>query len=498
MIDLVDMVFFHADASPEKPAVITGDVILNYAMLRRGILSAEARLRQAGLKSGDSVAITVTNAIGHLTLICALYRAGIASVSVEPAQVESLDDLVVDAWLTSITAPAKTVRTIALDDTWFNDRSINVEQNRESKARDDAAACRLILSSGTTGRPKIIGLSYGAVRERLISYSIRVSTPSWDRLVCMPGLSTNYGFSFAITALWLGRTVCFSYGTTGRDAILAHQADLFVASTHQITSVVVDQEQQFLRLESLRSVHIGGSIAYAPLLARIRMLVCPNVFCGYGSTEGGTVAYAPAEAIYGMDRAVGIVAPWIELEVGNGDTVADYGREGQVRLRALGRGYRYSKIAPAQDQVAKDQIAHYQIDDSEWFDPGDQGLLFKNGLLAITGRVNEIINRGGVKVSPDAIEEEIKRHPIVADAAAVGILDQLGIEQIWVAVVARDGSEVDIRKMFDFCRDTMTLFVPDRIFQVPAIPRNALGKVARVTLTDQLKTQEKDLALTIR
>ncbi len=392
MIDLADMVFFHADASPEKPAIITGDVILTYAMLRRGILSAEARLRQHGLEAGDSVAITVTSAIGHMTLICALYRAGIASVSVEPGQIEALDDLVIDAWLTNTPSPAATVRTIALDDGWFNDKSFSVEDGRAAPRHDDNDASRFILSSGTTGRPKIIGLTYGAVRERLISYSIRMSTPSWDRLVCMPGLSTNYGFSFAITALWLGRTVCFTYDTTARDAILAHQAELLVASTHQITAVVTAQEQQFHRLESLRAVHIGGSVAYAPLLARIRLLVCSNVFCGYGSTEGGTVAYAPAEMLYGMDRAVGIVTPWIELETFSGDsTVEDYGREGQVRLRALGRGYRYRKIAPTR----------FEIDNSEWFLPGDQGVVYRNGLLVITGRINEIINRGGVKVSPE-------------------------------------------------------------------------------------------------
>jgi acyl-CoA synthetase (AMP-forming)/AMP-acid ligase II len=488
MIDLIDMIFFHADSSPEKPAVITGEVVLTYGLLRRGILSAESRLRQLGLKPGDSVAVTVTSAIGHVTLICALYRSGIASVSVEPAQVESLDDLVIDAWLTIIPDTAATVRTIALDDTWFSDKTAGVEDGRGSPVHADDAACRYILSSGTTGRSKVIGLTYGAVRERLISYSVRVSNPSWDRLVCMPGLSTNYGFSFAITALWLGRTICFAYDTAARDAILSHQAELLVASTHQITEVVMSQEKQFLRLESLRAVHIGGSVAYAPLLARIRLLVCANVFCGYGSTEGGTVAYAPAEAIYGMDRAVGIVTPWIELEFFNGDGVEDYGREGQVRLRALGRGYRHSKVAPTR----------YEIDDSDWFLPGDQGLYYKNGLLAIIGRVNEIINRGGLKISPDAIEEEIKKHPIVTDAAAIGILDNMGIEQIWVAVVSRDGDEVDIRKMFDYCREKMTMFVPDRIFQIDEIPRNQLGKVARVTLTEQLKAQESDLALTMR
>ena len=78
------------------------------------------------------------------------------------------------------------------------------------------------------------------------------------------------------------------------------------------------------------------------------------------------------------------------------------------------------------------------------------------------------------------------------------MLDNIGIEQIWVAVVSRDGSEVDITKMFEYCREHMSLFIPDRIFQIDKIPRNQLGKVARVTLTEQLKARESDFALTLR
>jgi acyl-CoA synthetase (AMP-forming)/AMP-acid ligase II len=210
--------------------------------------------------------------------------------------------------------------------------------------------------------------------------------------------------------------------------------------------------------------------------------------CGYGSTEGGTVAYAPAESIYGMDRAVGIVTPWIEIEtVDSAKVTQDYGQEGEVRLRALGRGFRHVKLSPSE----------YEIEDDPWFYPGDQGILFRNGLLVISGRVNEIINRGGLKIAPDTIEEDIKKHPMVADAAAVGVLDSLGIEQIWVAVVCPT-AELDIKKMFDYCREKMALSVPDRIFQIDAIPRNQLGKVSRVALTEQLKTLERDLALTLR
>lgn len=220
-----------------------------------------------------------------------------------------------------------------------------------------------------------------------------------------------------------------------------------------------------------------------------RMLVCNTLYCGYGSTEGGTIAYAPAEAIFGMDRAVGGVAPWIEIEaVDEQNKALEYGKEGQIRIRALGQGYRYDKISPTE----------FKIDKSEWFYPGDQGIVFKNGMLVIKGRINEIINRGGTKVAPDTIEEELKKHPRVGDVAVVGALDSMGIEQIWVALATNDGAEFDIAKMFEHCRQTIPLYVPDRIFQVKEIPRNRLGKISRETLKEQLKVLEESNALTVR
>ncbi len=78
------------------------------------------------------------------------------------------------------------------------------------------------------------------------------------------------------------------------------------------------------------------------------------------------------------------------------------------------------------------------------------------------------------------------------------MLDDLGIEQIWLAVVARDGGEFDTKQLFDYCREKMPLYVPDRIFQVPTIPRNQTGKISRLPLTDQMKLLESSMALTVR
>jgi acyl-coenzyme A synthetase/AMP-(fatty) acid ligase len=190
-----------------------------------------------------------------------------------------------------------------------------------------------------------------------------------------------------------------------------------------------------------------------------------------------------------MDRAVGMTTPWIEIEVvDDQNKPIEYGKEGQIRLRALGQGHRY----------LKSESGAYQIEDNDWFYPGDEGVVFRNGMLVIKGRTSEIINRGGTKVAPDAVEEIMKKHPAIGDAAAVGILDDIGIEQIWMAVVSRDGGEVEVSKLYEFYRDSTPQYVPDRIFQVKEIPRNRLGKVSRETLKDDLKKLEETNALTLR
>lgn len=144
MTDLVDMIFFHADANPDKPAVITGEAILTYRMLRRGILSVQQRLRRHGLKAGDHVAIHVTSAIAHVTLICALHRSGIASVSLDLSQGEFLEDLAVDAVLTNFPDTKGSTRIIAIDNAWFEEKTIDNSMPNSALARDDDSPCRLI------------------------------------------------------------------------------------------------------------------------------------------------------------------------------------------------------------------------------------------------------------------------------------------------------------------------------------------------------------------
>jgi len=123
------------------------------------------------------------------------------------------------------------------------------------------------------------------------------------------------------------------------------------------------------------------------------------------------------------------------------------------------------------------------------------------GVLAVTGRINEIINRGGSKVSPDAIEEEIRKHPVVADAAAVGMLDSIGIEPNLGGGGGRANGEVDIEKnVSNSAARALPLFVAGSDFsRLPRFRAINSEKCSRVALAELLKGARKsDLAVAVR
>jgi len=468
--DFVETIFFHARNAPNNPAISTLGTIVSYRMLAQGILRVEEKIRASGLKQGDTAGILVNYPIGHFAIICALHRLGIASVSIYPDQIASLNEILVDAVLADEQAPDVPVRTVKVDDSWFKSGSgeLPLRASDVRPSPDDVA--RYVLSSGTTGQAKVISLTFRSVQERLESYACRLASPGWERLVCIPSLNTNYGYCFAITSVWLGKMVCFAGYQFARQAVILYQAHVLVSSTQQIAGMVRDQEENYMPLDSLRAVHIGGSVSYAPLIARIRLLICTTLLCGYGSTEAGTVAFAPALRLQGFDNAVGITTPWVRVEVvdENKRPIAR-GSEGEVRISAYGQGHRYRRVTDSEAEIER----------GEWFYPGDRGILYKNGMLVILGRLNDIINRGGVKIAPETIEEFAKTLGGIRDAAAVGVLSPLGIEQVWLGIVVDPTVDIEMPTLYAAFREKMPNTVPDRIHVVHEIPRNTLGKIVR-------------------
>ena len=122
-----------------------------------------------------------------------------------------------------------------------------------------------------------------------------------------------------------------------------------------------------------------------------------------------------------------------------------------------------------------------------WFHTGDQGVMDEAGYLRITGRLKEIINRGGEKISPREVDEVLMDHPAVAQVVTFAMPhDKLG-EEVAAAAVLRDGQELTERELRDFASERLADFkVPRRILFLEEIPKGATGKLQRIGLAEKL------------
>ena len=122
-----------------------------------------------------------------------------------------------------------------------------------------------------------------------------------------------------------------------------------------------------------------------------------------------------------------------------------------------------------------------------WFRTGDLGVVDEDGYLTISGRIKEIINRGGEKISPREVDEVLLDHPAVAQAVTFALPhDKLG-EEVAAAIVIAEGASVSEAELRDFARERLAEFkVPRKIVFVDEIPKGATGKLQRIGLHEKL------------
>ncbi len=122
-----------------------------------------------------------------------------------------------------------------------------------------------------------------------------------------------------------------------------------------------------------------------------------------------------------------------------------------------------------------------------WFRTGDQGYQDADGYLFLTGRLKEIINRGGEKVSPREVDEVLLQHPAVAQAVAFGVPHERLGEEVAAAVVLAEGASADEKELREHAAKHLADFkTPKHIIILEDIPKGATGKIQRIGLAEKL------------
>jgi oxalate---CoA ligase len=489
----------------EAPAIAAFDrPELTYRGLRRQVDRTVAALHRCGIGRGDPVALVLPNGPEMATAFLALAASAVAA-PLNPAyrsdEFESyLTDLQARALIVPAGAPTPARAVAARHGIRILELSVSADAAAgefELRPRDGAGFApaaaappgagdlALVLhTSGTTSRPKIVPLTErnlcvlaDHVRRALalgpadlclnvmplfhihgLVAALLATLAAGAAVVCTPGFKTLRFFA------WLDR-----FAPTWYTA---------VPSMHQAILARAPRNPEVVRRARLRLVRSSS----APLPPRLmleleRLFGCP-VIEAYGMTEAAhQIASNPLPPRARRPGSVGTAAgPEVAVMDAEGRLLGA-GETGEVVIRGANvvRGYLSNPEADARAFTAG------------WFRTGDQGMLDPDGFLTLTGRLKEIINRGGEKVAPLEVDNVLSAHPAVAQALTFAVPHPRLGEEVAAAIVLRAGESAGAQQIQAFAAEHLAEFkVPRRIVFLDAIPRGPTGKLQRIGLAERL------------
>ena len=464
----------HALRTPNAIAYMDAHArVANYAILERSIDAVAHRIRDLGLVPGQTAALATSDLLTYIVIALALARLGIARGPI------NLPAHLTDIAILDRGAPGNDcARTVTPDDLSPTDLLARGSVTPVKPHGDGAAILMHCPTSGTTGRPKFTPISHDLAMRRVDSRALGLEKIAGGRgtaaarQVSYSNAGSSYGFSSLLIVLCGGGTVLEPNTDEGAVAPwLARSGVNYIVTSPFFLQQVAQLLPALRSPNSLETIEVGGGALPAPVYELARDRMCANIIVNYGLTEAGRVACAPAAVARGNPGAVGYPYPGVEIQiVDEDDRPVAAGREGIVRIRSEQNASGYLDDPEASAAVFRAGFVY----------PGDRGMLGPDGLLRLAGRVDEIINCGGAKVSPYPLETAMMALGEVREVVVFGATDGAGVSHVCAAVVA--DRPIDLSAFQARCRGQFGPIAPVYIMQVREVPRNAEGKVVRSEL----------------
>jgi oxalate---CoA ligase len=459
---------------------------MTHAQLRDGIRTLAGQLSCLGVGAGDRVALVLGNGADIVVTFLAVTSLGAAAAPLNPAlsageMRTEMTDLALSVALYDAASGAPTLAAaggvtratslVQYADDHTSLAEVATGDPASTGSPDDVAL--LLHTSGTTSKPKTVPL-----RQRNLAVSVRTVaatyglTPEDIGYVVMPLFHVHGLVAGVLAPLSVGASVVvpakFSASSFWSD-VHAHRATWYTAVPtihHLVVEATSDGRQEGHRLRFVRSC---SSTLAAPLWRRFEERIGVPLVEAYGMTEAshqmtsnplppgrrepGSVGLATGIGVQVVDQS------WSPVATGEPGEVC-------VRGRSVVDGYLDNPEANA---------ASFR---DGWFRTGDVGTLDADGYLRLVGRIKELINRGGEKISPYEVEAVLLEHPSVSEAAVYPKPDDIYGEQVAAVVVAR--SEVSSDELVRHCRARIAAFkVPVQVAVLDAIPKGPTGKIQR-------------------
>lgn len=430
-----------AETCPERVALLAGGVELTYAELEREATRAARRLAARGVRRGATVGLERRSGAEQVVLLHALMKLGAIAYVLNPRLHPAERDAELErAGAVLLVAGDGDLGTTEADLPLLGEHDLD-------------AVCSLVTTSGTTGGPRAVGLTYGNHLWSAVGSAFNLGVDPSDRWLCCLPLHHVGGLSIVM------RSVIYGTGAVVHDGFDPDRvAEALERDGVTLVSLVSTQLIRLLDAgvdPSLpRAILVGGGPVPVDVLER--------------ATDRG----ASVVQTYGLTEAASQVTT-----LAPADARRKLGSAGRPLLTT------HLRIQDGEILVQGPTVAPGLADEDGWLHTGDLGRIDEEGFLYVIDRLGDVIVSGGENVLPAEIEEVLRRHPDVADAAAVGRPDPEWQEAVTAVVVLREGGSASAPELRAHCAAALAGYeVPKRFDFVAELPRTASGEVLRRAL----------------
>ena len=342
----------------------------------------------------------------------------------------------------------------------------------------------VLHTSGTTSRPKVVPLLQKNILASARNIAASLELRDHDHcLNIMPLFHIHGLIAVLIASMGKGASVCCSGGFNAlkfMELAALEQISWYsgVPTMHQAILLRAKRNPAQAQALSLRFIRSSSASLPPPVFEElVAVFDCP-VIEAYGMTEAAhQMTSNPLGA--GRQKAgfVGIAtSPEVCILDADGKTQPQ-GKEGEVCIKG-------DNVTPGYENNPEANASSFT---GGWFRTGDQGYFDEEGYLKITGRLKEIINRGGEKISPLEVDNVLMEHPAVLQVVTFAVADKLLGEEIGAAIVLADGATLSEAELKAYANQRLAKFkVPRHVRFVDEIPKGATGKLQRIGLAEKL------------
>ena len=428
-------------SAPDRMALEAEGATMTYAELEAEATWVARRLAAHGVRRGSTAALTMHPRREQVVIAHALMKVGARMLPLSPRLTEAERATIVEAEepIVDLDDPGELTQTEA-------DLPLLGEHDMDD-------VCALVLTSGSSGLPKPVGLTYGNFLWNAVGSGFNIGVDPADRWLCCVPLSHVAGLGIIMRSVIYGTTAVVHDGFDV-DRVAAALAEERITVVSLVTTMLTRLLDAGADLSGPRAILVGGGpVPREPLEEAI--------------AKGATVVQT-----YGLTETCSQVTT-----LAPADAKRKLGSAGRPLLTT------HLRIRDGEILVQGPTVAPGRADEAGWLHTGDLGHIDDEGFLYVEDRIDDLIVSGGENVVPAEVEEVLLRHPAVADAAVVGREDPEWGQAVTAVVVLVDGTEATPDELRRHCAEHLAGFkVPRRVELAAALPRTPSGKLMRRAL----------------